>query len=169
MDEPFRRIDLELAQFDLTISKETEFAFLQLFSLPIEYTFENGSSSSLDYFLEVFGTVIFDFQDYSVTQENSSFLVEWNTGSKINKTSYSYAISQTTGVTTRFSWNTSEFRMVWNYFNEAANFNLDGNLGDLEEHYSVQLAYPITTPWEMVVLVFLIIVPPGLLVLKKAI
>jgi hypothetical protein len=59
--------------------------------------------------------------------------------------------------------------MVWNYFNEAANLNLDGNLGNLEDRYFVQLAFPITTPWEMVALVFLIIVPLGLLVLKKAI
>ena len=142
---------------------------MQLFSLPIEYVFEDGSSSSLDYFLDIFGTVIFDLQDYNVTEINTSFLVEWQTGSDNNITSYSYTISQTTGVTTRFSWNTSEFRMVWKYFNEAANLNPDGNLGNLEDRYFVQLAYPITTPWEMVVLVFLIIVPIGLLVLKKAI
>jgi hypothetical protein len=163
------RIDLELAQFNLEISKPTEFTFLQLFSLPIEYIFENGSSSSLDYFLKVFGTVIFNLQDYSVTQNDRSFLVEWNTGTDNNKSSYSYTISQTTGITTRFTWNTTEFNMVWHYFNEAANLNIDGYTKNLEEHYSVQLMYPVTTPWEIVGLVFLIIVPTSLVVLIIAI
>ncbi|UCG02830.1 MAG: hypothetical protein JSW11_02340 [Candidatus Heimdallarchaeota archaeon] len=163
------RIDLELAQVDLEIGKKTEFTFLQLFALPIEYVFENGSSSSLDYFLDVFGTVIFDLQDYSVTQDNRSFIVEWNTGIDTNKTSYSYTISRTTGVTTRFSWNTSEFRMVWDYFFEATNLNLDGELKNLDDRYSVQLIYPVTTPWELVIFAFLIIVPLALLVIIKTI
>ncbi|MFX1507720.1 MAG: hypothetical protein ACFFDC_16660 [Promethearchaeota archaeon] len=160
------RVDLKLAQFDLDISKTTDFVYLQLFSLPIEYLFEDGSSSSLDYFLDIFGTVIFDFQNYTVTQINGSFLVEWYTGIDTNKTSYSYTISQTTGVTTRFLWNTSKFRMVWDYFNEAATLNLNGDQKILEDPYSVQLVYPKTTSWEFIGLFFLILIPLGLLLLK---
>jgi hypothetical protein len=59
--------------------------------------------------------------------------------------------------------------MVWNYFDEAANLKLDGTLGNLESHYSVKLNYPVTIPWEIVLLIFIILVPLGLVMLKQAI
>ncbi|MFX1507718.1 MAG: hypothetical protein ACFFDC_16650 [Promethearchaeota archaeon] len=162
------RIDLDLAQFDLEMNKGEDFSYLQLFSLPIEYKFRNGSSASLEYFLDEFGKM-FDYYNYTVGNNGYSFLVEWSTGLDINQSSYSYTISPLTGVTTRFSWNTSTYRMVWNYLDEAANFKLDGTLGKIESHYSVKLNYPITIPWEIVLLIFIILVPLGLLILRKAI
>ncbi|MFX1248735.1 MAG: hypothetical protein ACFFB2_17555 [Promethearchaeota archaeon] len=159
-------IDLDLIEFNLEIGKNDELSFLQLFILPIEYIFKNGSSLSLDYFLDVFGTVIFNFQDYSVSSENSFFIVEWGVGKGINYTTYSYTISQTTGVTTRFSWNTSDFRMIWNFCDEASNFDLNGRFDLLADRYSVRLSYPVTTPIEFVILIFLFLIPISLLVLK---
>ncbi|MFW9904966.1 MAG: hypothetical protein ACFFFH_11580 [Candidatus Thorarchaeota archaeon] len=162
------RIDLDLAQFDLEIGKEENFSYLQLFSLPIEYIFKNGSSSSLEYFLDVFGT-IFDFHNYTARGRGTSFVVEWSIGSYINQSSYSYTISQLTGVTTRFSWNTSGYKMVWNYFEDAATFKLNGTIGSLGSHYSVQLNYPVIIPWGIVLIIFIILVPSGILILKKVI
>ena len=162
------QIDLDLAQFDIEIGKEEDFSYFQLFSLPIEYIFQNGSSSSLEYFLDIFGK-IFDYFNYTVMPKGNSFLVEWSTGPRLTQSNYSYTISQLTGVTTRFSWNTSGYRMVWDYFDEASTFKLDGTLGNLGSHYSIQLNYPVIIPWEIVLLIFIILVPSCLLFLRRAI
>ena len=141
---------------------------LMFLTLPLTYTFDNGSVYTLGDFFNAFFNNEEHMTNVSIQDEGDSWRVYWEEHDSDGLDTYIYNITwiKSTGVVQRLYMDFPEGLFIWTYFKEAANVDEEGVTKTVDESYSVELDYPALTPgFEILPLLFVLLI--GIVIRKR--
>ena len=141
---------------------------LLFLTLPLTYTFDNGSVYTLEDFLNAFFDDQDHFTNFNIQDDGDSWTVYWEEHDSDGSDTSIYNVTwiKSTGVVQRLYMDFPEGTFLWTYFEEAANVDEDGVTKTIDESYSVELDYPALAPgFEIFPLLFVLLI--GVVVRKR--